>query len=148
MPGRRWSDGQHQAIEAKETWPIQIRKRRLLPASPIRISSALSRGLAGMTRHRPTRRSGIREQLTRLEVTVVSHHRTRSRLDLVDQVYTRTRRQMGAVAARNRWPSTRPIGRRWWNHQRGEIRLLSAFLPEQGNPPQPVERQPENVSGG
>ena len=23
MPGRRWSDGQHQAIEAKESLPIQ-----------------------------------------------------------------------------------------------------------------------------
>ena len=38
MPGRRWSDGQHQAIEAKESLPIQPEPRPS-PRSPTRTSS-------------------------------------------------------------------------------------------------------------
>jgi preprotein translocase subunit SecA len=39
MPGRRWSDGLHQAVEAKEGVPIQARTRRW-PRSPSRTTSA------------------------------------------------------------------------------------------------------------
>ena len=38
MPGRRWSDGQHQAIEAKEALPIQA-ETQTLRRSPTRTSS-------------------------------------------------------------------------------------------------------------
>ena len=46
MPGRRWSDGQHQAIEAKEALQIQAETQTL--ADLIRTSSC-SIPVAGMT---------------------------------------------------------------------------------------------------
>ena len=42
MPGRRWSDGLHQAIEAKESVKIE-RENQTLATIPSRITSACSK---------------------------------------------------------------------------------------------------------
>ncbi len=48
MPGRRWSDGLHQAVEAKESVKIEARTRRS-PRSPSRTTSACTTSWRGMT---------------------------------------------------------------------------------------------------
>ena len=42
MAGRRWSDGQHQAIEAKENLPIQAETQTLASITPELFSSISS----------------------------------------------------------------------------------------------------------
>lgn len=62
MPGRRWSDGQHQAIEAKEGLPIQPETQTLASITCKKLLP--SRSWSGRhDRHRQNRGSGIRENL-------------------------------------------------------------------------------------
>jgi len=73
--GRRWSDGQHQAIEARKNLAIQPGKRRLLPASKPSEFPFLLYPRLGLANDRPppkTEEVGIRETY-KLEVTVCTH---------------------------------------------------------------------------
>ena len=62
MPGRRWSDGLHQAVEAKEGIKIEPRTRRW-PPSPSRTFFRMYDKLCGHDRHRRHRGAGVRQDL-------------------------------------------------------------------------------------
>jgi len=51
MTGRQWSDGLHQAVEAKERVKIKEENQNAPPRSPCRTSSSSTASSRGMTRH-------------------------------------------------------------------------------------------------
>ena len=85
MPGRRWSDGQHQAIEAKESLDIQPETQTLASITYQNFFLLYPR-LAGMTGTAKTEEVEF-EKTYNLQTPIVPTNRVRSRMDWVDQVY-------------------------------------------------------------
>jgi len=85
MPGRRWSDGLHQAIEAKEGVKVETRTRRSQRLLS-RTISACNRKLAGMTGTAETEAPEF-DKIYKLEVVVIPTNRKMSRLENPDIVY-------------------------------------------------------------
>jgi preprotein translocase subunit SecA len=85
MPGRRWSDGLHQAVEAKEACG-SARKTRPSRPSPSRTTSASTASSPGMTGTADTEAFEF-QQIYGLEVVVVPTHRPMVRKDMPDLVY-------------------------------------------------------------
>ncbi len=85
MPGRRWSDGLHQAIEAKEAVPIQ-NENQTLASITFQNFFRLYEKLAGMTGTADTEAFEF-QQIYGLEVVVIPTNRPCQRLDLGDMVY-------------------------------------------------------------
>jgi preprotein translocase subunit SecA len=95
MEGRRWSDGLHQAIEAKEN--VQIRKENQTLASItfqnyFRIYDKIS----GMTGTADTEAYEF-QQIYGLEVVVIPTHMQMIRKDLPDQIYLTAKEKFNAV---------------------------------------------------
>nr|AUG32471.1 preprotein translocase, SecA subunit [Paulinella longichromatophora] len=97
MPGRRWSDGQHQAIEAKENLAIQPETQTLASISYQNFFLLYPR-LAGMTGTAKTEEVEF-EKTYKLEVTTIPTNQPRSRIDFTDQVYKNEDAKWRAVAA-------------------------------------------------
>jgi preprotein translocase subunit SecA len=85
MPGRRWSEGLHQAIEAKEETPIQ-NENQTLASITFQNYFRLYGKLAGMTGTADTEAYEF-QQIYGLEVVVIPTHMTMIRKDLGDVVY-------------------------------------------------------------
>ena len=98
MPGRRWSDGQHQAIEAKEQLAIQP-ETQTLASITYQNFFLLYPLLAGMTGTAKTEEVEF-EKTYKLETTVIPTNRPRSRQDWVDQVFKTEAAKWRAVARR------------------------------------------------
>jgi preprotein translocase subunit SecA len=143
MPGRRWSDGQHQAIEAKESLPIQPETQTLASITYQNFFLLYPR-LAGMTGTAKTEEVEF-EKTYKLEVTVVPTNRPRSRADWTDQVYKTEPAKWRAVALEiaevNN--SGRPVLVGTTSVEKSE--LLSALLAEQQIPHNLLNAKPENV---
>jgi preprotein translocase subunit SecA len=85
MPGRRWSDGQHQAIEAKERVSIQS-ENQTLASITFQNFFRMYRKLAGMTGTADTEAYEFQE-IYGLEVVVIPTHMPMVRSDRNDQVF-------------------------------------------------------------
>jgi len=85
MPGRRWSDGLHQAIEAKENVPIQAENQTLASITFQNYFRLYSK-LAGMTGTADTEAFEF-QQIYNLEVIVVPTHLAMIRKDHGDLVF-------------------------------------------------------------
>src|SRR6266702_1882648 len=85
MPGRRWSDGLHQAIEAKENVQIQS-ENQTLASITFQNYFRMYRKLAGMTGTADTEAYEFQE-IYGLEVVVVPTHMPMIRADRNDQVF-------------------------------------------------------------
>jgi preprotein translocase subunit SecA len=85
MPGRRWSDGLHQAIEAKEGVPIQ-RENQTLASITFQNYFRLYEKLAGMTGTADTEAYEF-QTIYGLEVVVIPTHKPMIRKDHGDLVY-------------------------------------------------------------
>jgi preprotein translocase subunit SecA len=85
MPGRRWSDGLHQAVEAKEGVKIQ-RENQTLATITFQNYFRMYKKLAGMTGTAETEASEF-EKIYKLEVTVVPTNRPLIRKENTDIVY-------------------------------------------------------------
>jgi preprotein translocase subunit SecA len=96
MPGRRWSDGLHQAIEAKERVPIQS-ENQTLASITFQNYFRLYHKLSGMTGTADTEAFEL-NKIYGLEVVVVPTHRPMVRKDLGDMVYLTTDEKYMAVA--------------------------------------------------
>jgi preprotein translocase subunit SecA len=90
MPGRRWSDGLHQAVEAKEGVQID-RETQTLATITIQNYFRLYHKLAGMTGTAETEVSEFHD-IYRLDVNVIPTNRTVQRKDENDRIY-KTRRE-------------------------------------------------------
>ena len=85
MPGRRWSEGLHQAVEAKERAPIQ-NENQTLASITFQNFFRLYEKLAGMTGTADTEAAEF-QQIYGLEVIVIPTHMTMVRADHADVVY-------------------------------------------------------------
>ncbi|MEX1315803.1 MAG: preprotein translocase subunit SecA, partial [Synechococcaceae cyanobacterium] len=143
MPGRRWSDGQHQAIEAKEGLPIQPETQTLASITYQNFFLLYPR-LAGMTGTAKTEEVEF-EKTYKLEVTVVPTNRARARSDWSDQVYKTEAAKWRAVAVETAevHSSGRPVLVGTTSVEKSE--LLSALLAEQRIPHNLLNAKPENV---
>jgi preprotein translocase subunit SecA len=85
MPGRRWSDGLHQAVEAKEGVKIQ-RENQTLATITFQNYFRMYKKLAGMTGTAETEAAEF-QKIYKLDVTVVPTNREMIRLENPDVVY-------------------------------------------------------------
>lgn len=98
MPGRRWSDGLHQAIEAKEGLEIQ-RENRTFATITIQNYFRMYEKLAGMTGTAETEAHEFRD-IYGVSVVVIPTHRPCIRKDADDEIY-KTRREKYAAVIRD-----------------------------------------------
>ncbi|MBC7983282.1 MAG: preprotein translocase subunit SecA, partial [Candidatus Obscuribacterales bacterium] len=95
MPGRRWSDGLHQAIEAKER--VRIREENQTVASiTFQNYFRMYSKLAGMTGTADTEAFEF-QQIYGLEVAVIPTHRPMVRKDHADLVYLTQKDKFAAI---------------------------------------------------
>src|SRR5262249_33145585 len=95
MPGRRWSDGLHQAVEAKEGVRIESANQALATIS-IQNCSPMYRKLAGMTGTADTEAAEFKK-IYKLDVTVMPANKNTIRIDHPDVVYKSEREKFDAV---------------------------------------------------
>ncbi|MFI5180335.1 MAG: preprotein translocase subunit SecA [Thermoanaerobaculia bacterium] len=95
MPGRRWSDGLHQAVEAKEGVKIE-RENQTLATITLQNYFRMYEKLAGMTGTADTEASEF-DKIYKLDVVVVPTNRTMIRKDEHDVVYRTEREKFDAV---------------------------------------------------
>ena len=143
MPGRRWSDGLHQAIESKEVLPIQPETQTLASITYQNFFLLYPR-LAGMTGTAKTEELEF-EKTYKLEVTTVPTNRTSSRVDWTDQVYKTEPAKWRAVANETAeiHGRARPVLVGTTSVEKSEV--LSSLLAELAIPHNLLNAKPENV---
>ncbi len=95
MSGRRWSDGLHQAVEAKEGVPIQA-ENQTLASITFQNYFRLYAKLAGMTGTADTEAYEFQE-IYGLETVVIPPNKPSRRDDQLDRVYKTTREKYAAA---------------------------------------------------
>ena len=95
MPGRRWSDGLHQAIEAKENVRIQ-RETQTLATITIQNYFRLYKKLSGMTGTAETEADEF-QSIYKMDVVVIPTNRPVRRVDGNDQIYKTQREKFNAI---------------------------------------------------
>ncbi len=143
MPTRRWSDGQHQAIEAKENLEIQAETQTMATITYQNLFLLYPR-LAGMTGTAKTEETEL-EKTYDLEVTVVPTNRLLIREDLPDQVFKTEAAKWRAVADEiaKEHETGRPVLVGTTSVEKSE--LISGLLRERSIPHNLLNAKPENV---
>ena len=95
MPGRRWSDGLHQAIEAKEGVRIE-RETQTLATITIQNYFRLYKKLAGMTGTAETEADEFMD-IYKMDVLVIPTNRPVRRIDANDRIYKTQREKFNAI---------------------------------------------------
>ncbi len=95
MPGRRWSEGLHQAIEAKEAVEIEA-ENQTLASITFQNYFRMYEKLSGMTGTADTEAYEF-QQIYALETVVVPTHRPMVRLDLQDQIFQSVEEKYEAI---------------------------------------------------
>ncbi len=95
MPGRRWSDGLHQAVEAKEGVQID-RETQTLATITIQNYFRLYQKLAGMTGTAETEAAEFHD-IYKLDVNMIPTNRPVRRTDHNDRIYKTRREKYNAV---------------------------------------------------
>ena len=95
MPGRRWSDGLHQAVEAKEGVQID-RETQTLATITIQNYFRLYQKLAGMTGTAETEAAEFHD-IYKLDVNMIPTNRPVRRKDHNDRIYKTRREKYNAV---------------------------------------------------
>ena len=95
MPGRRWSDGLHQAVEAKEGVQID-RETQTLATITIQNYFRLYQKLAGMTGTAETEAAEFHD-IYKLDVNMIPTNRPVRRTDSNDRIYKTRREKYNAV---------------------------------------------------
>jgi len=95
MAGRRWSDGLHQAVEAKEGVTIQ-KENQTLASITFQNYFRMYGKLAGMTGTADTEAYEF-QQIYSLETVIIPPHRPTIRKDMMDKVYLTAKEKYHAV---------------------------------------------------
>ena len=111
LPGRRWSDGLHQAVEAKEGVEIE-KESQTLATITIQNYFRLYKKLSGMTGTAETEAREFKD-IYKLDVVSIPTNRPIRRIDGTDQIYRTEREKYKAIIA--------DVQRR---HERGQPVLL------------------------
>ncbi len=143
LAGRRWSDGLHQAIEAKEGVEIQ-NETQTLATITYQNFFLLYPKLAGMTGTAKTEESEF-EKIYDLSVTIIPTNLPSQRRDLSDMVYRTENGKWVAVAEEcaEMHELGRPILVGTTSVEKSEV--LSALLQQKGIPHNLLNARPENV---
>ncbi|MBF2001709.1 MAG: preprotein translocase subunit SecA [Synechococcales cyanobacterium C42_A2020_086] len=143
MPGRRWSDGLHQAIEAKERVEIQPETQTLATITYQNFFLIYPK-LAGMTGTAKTEEAEF-EKIYNLEVTIIPTNRPTGRKDLSDVVYKTELAKWRAVAQEcaEMHAIGRPVLVGTTSVEKSEV--LSRLLNELRVPHNLLNAKPENV---
>lgn len=130
MPGRRWSDGLHQAIEAKESVEIKNENQTLASITFQNYFKMYSK-LGGMTGTADTEAVEFKK-IYDLDVNVIPTHRAIARQDKNDVIYKTERAKFMAIVMdiKSRVSSGQPILVGTISIERSE--LLSQFLKKEG----------------
>jgi preprotein translocase subunit SecA len=132
LPGRRWSDGLHQAIEAKEAVPIQ-RENQTLASITFQNYFRMYKKLAGMTGTADTEAFEF-NSIYGLEVIVIPTHRPMVRKDATDLVFLTRKDKFVAIIEdiRERRAKRQPILVGTTSIETSE--LLAGMLKKEGIP--------------
>lgn len=143
LQGRRWSDGLHQAIEAKEQVEIQ-NETQTLATITYQNFFLLYPKLAGMTGTAKTEEAEF-EKIYKLQVTIIPTNRPSGRGDLADVVYKTEDAKWQAVAneCNEMYEAGRPVLVGTTSIEKSE--LLSGLLAERKVPHNLLNARPENV---
>ncbi|MBR8836672.1 MAG: preprotein translocase subunit SecA [Stigonema ocellatum SAG 48.90 = DSM 106950] len=143
LPGRRWSDGLHQAIEAKERVEIQPETQTLATITYQNLFLLYPK-LGGMTGTAKTEEVEF-EKIYKLEVAVTPTNRPRRRQDLSDMVFKTERGKWRAIAKEcaEMHAIGRPVLVGTTSVEKSEY--LSQLLREQSIPHELLNARPENV---
>ncbi|KAL3827729.1 hypothetical protein ACJIZ3_016531 [Penstemon smallii] len=143
MQGRRWSDGLHQAVEAKEGLPIQNETVTLASISYQNFFLQFPK-LCGMTGTAATESAEF-ESIYKLKVTIVPTNKSMIRKDESDVVFRSTTGKWRAVVVEiSRMNKTgRPVLVGTTSVEQSDA--LSAQLGEAGIPHEVLNAKPENV---
>lgn len=143
LPGRRWSDGLHQAIEAKERVEIQ-QETQTLATITYQNFFLLYPKLSGMTGTAKTEETEL-EKVYNLQVTIIPTNRPSQRYDLPDAVYKGEGGKWRSVAdeVEELHKMGRPILVGTTSVEKSE--LLSRLLREKEIPHNLLNARPENV---
>ncbi|MFP5248143.1 MAG: preprotein translocase subunit SecA, partial [Thermoanaerobaculia bacterium] len=95
MPGRRWSDGLHQAVEAKEGVRIESENQTLATITFQNLFRMYEK-LAGMTGTADTEAAEF-DKIYKLDVVVIPPNRPMVRKDMADLVYRTEREKFSAI---------------------------------------------------
>ena len=98
MPGRRWSDGLHQAVEAKENVAVE-RETQTYATITIQNYFRLYEKLGGMTGTAETEAAEFHD-IYGLDVLPITTHRPNQRIDSNDQVFKTRREKFNAAIKR------------------------------------------------
>ncbi len=128
MPGRRYSHGLHQAIEAKEGVPVQ-RESKTLATITFQNYFRIFKKLAGMTGTAKTEEEEF-QSIYRLPVHMIPTNRTMSRTDKPDAVYATMKAKFKAVAmiAKEKHSKGQPVLIGTTSIEKSEV--MSALLEE------------------
>ncbi|MGB5713995.1 MAG: preprotein translocase subunit SecA [Waterburya sp.] len=143
LAGRRWSDGLHQAIEAKEGVPIQ-KETQTLASITYQNFFLLYPTLAGMTGTAKTEETEF-EKVYNLQVTIIPTNLPSRRADLADVVYKKEIGKWQAVAedTSNMHEKGRPVLVGTTSVEKSE--LISQLLQQKGIEHNLLNAKPENV---
>ena len=143
LAGRRWSDGLHQAIEAKEAVPIQ-KETQTLASITYQNFFLLYPTLAGMTGTAKTEETEF-EKVYNLQVTIIPTNLPSRRADQADVVYKKEIGKWQAVAedTSNMHEKGRPVLVGTTSVEKSE--LISRLLREKGIEHNLLNAKPENV---
>ncbi|MDJ0571204.1 MAG: preprotein translocase subunit SecA [Pleurocapsa sp. MO_192.B19] len=143
LAGRRWSDGLHQAIEAKEGVPIQ-KETQTLASITYQNFFLLYPTLAGMTGTAKTEETEF-EKVYNLQVTIIPTNLPSRRADLSDVVYKKEIGKWQAVAedCANMHERGRPVLVGTTSVEKSE--LISQLLQRKGIEHNLLNAKPENV---
>jgi preprotein translocase subunit SecA len=143
LPGRRWSDGLHQAIEAKEREEIQPETQTLATITYQNLFLLYPK-LGGMTGTAKTEEPEF-EKIYKLEVAVIPTNRDRRREDLSDMVFKTEAGKWGAIAREcaEMHELGRPVLVGTTSVEKSE--LLSRLLKQLEIPHELLNARPENV---
>ena len=143
LAGRRWSDGLHQAIEAKEGVPIQ-KETQTLASITYQNFFLLYPTLAGMTGTAKTEETEF-EKVYNLQVTIIPTNLPSRRADLADVVYKKEIGKWQAVAedTANMHEKGRPVLVGTTSVEKSE--LISQLLQQKGIEHNLLNAKPENV---
>lgn len=132
MFGRRWSDGLHQAVEAKEAVNIQQESKTLATIS-FQNYFRMYEHLGGMTGTATTEAEEFRK-IYNLETVAIPTHNLMIRKDLSDLIYKTARAKYGAIVEEiaNKHKKGQPVLVGTTSIEKNEI--ISEFLKRKGVP--------------
>jgi preprotein translocase subunit SecA len=143
LPGRRWSDGLHQAIEAKEHVEIQPETQTLATITYQNLFLLYPK-LGGMTGTAKTEEAEF-GKIYKLDVTIIPTNRIRLRKDLSDMVFKTEHGKWVAIAreCKEMYELGRPVLVGTTSVEKSEY--LSRLLKEMEIPHELLNARPENV---